>query len=238
MLIRTSNLTGDVDAGSSVTIGRSDATDIPVGPEDLGISREAAVIRFVGDSWVVENVGRRAFFLVEPNGEVEVSPTSEGFRRRIIHEHVWLRFAGAEADYGVVLAVPEAELPPRARAAIVDGAETGSEPIERSTVMERRVELTSTERQSILAIYDGYLQLPPKYRRQPNSFRAAAAKLSVAEGKVKADHRRVVEKVARAGGPANGLVDRDGLVGWLLTRNVISYDDVERLPVLRQESSR
>ena len=69
---------------------------------------------------------------------------------------------------------------------------------------------------------------PPAYDPQPRSWRAAAARLRVEEGKVRADHRRVAQKVAAAGGPdGGGSRYRDALIGWLLARGVVIRDDVE-----------
>ena len=97
--------------------------------------------------------------------------------------------------------------------------------------MEAPVRLTETERASVIAVYEHYLQLPPHYRREPRSFRAAAALLGVEEGKVKADLRRVQTKVAAAGGPApGGSRYRDALISWLHSRDVVRRIDLTTTP--------
>ncbi len=222
MIVRHGDVTLHVSARAQITFGRSEQCDITIDPSDLHISRTAGVVLFEGDSWVVENAGRRTFFLVEPGGEIEVSPTSAAFRRRILHQHCWLRVPGSTDDHAIVLTVSEDEMPSFRGPSLM-------RPGEATTAGEQPVKLTDNERRSTLAIYEGYLRLPPHHTRRPNSFRAVGARLGVEEGKVKADHRRVADKVITAGGPTDAHSNRDALIAWLLTRQIINAADVSEI---------
>ncbi len=204
-----------------VVIGRSMEADFQIAADDSSVSRLAALLRFEGDSWVLRNTGRRSIYLVEPTGEVELPPTEHGFERRIVHPDCWIRFPGQAEDHMVVLIADEFELPARETLDRDDSLAPTTE--------EQPVVLTDNERRSIVAIYASFLRLPPEYSRTPASFRAAAVVLEAAEGKVKSDHRRVVDKVLAAGGPPSVSFDRERLITWLLTRRIITSADLQLL---------
>ena len=214
-----------VDAGPSRTLwfGRDEAADLQVTtPDDVGVSRRAGEIRFDEFAWRVTNTGRRSFFLVEAGREVELLPDAlDRSTHLVFHADTWIRVPAATGDVALVLDVPEDERPQAASLHVDAGAG------EASTVVEDDVHLTDNERRSVLAVYEGYLALPPRYRREPASYRAAARRLGVEEGKVKADLRRVQEKVARAGGPADGgSRARDTLIEWLASRGTVGRADL------------
>lgn len=200
---------------TQLIIGRESACDIVLDDPDRNISRRAAVLAFDTDTWTVQNTGRRTFHLVEPSGEIEVGPTTTNSTRRIVHQHCWLRFPSTK-DHAVVLVIPDHELP----SPTFEAAPSANE----HTIEETTPTFTENELRSLRAIYEGYLRLPPHYTRRPNSFRAVAVRLGVEQGKVKADHRRAIEKVIAAGGPTNAHTNRDGLVAWLLSRRVLEFD--------------
>lgn len=216
MQLHYGDTTITLDPTRQAVLGRSTQCDVVVDEHDTLISRQAGIIAFEHDSWTVQNTGRRTFMLVEPSGELELSPSTSS-KRRIVHHHTWLRFPGAK-DYAVVLTIPSGELP------------TSEEPLRLTdiseTVDEGQVVFTANERRSLEAIYQGYLQLPPHYTRRPHSFRSVSVRLGVEEGKVKADHRRAVERVIAAGGPSDAHSNRDALVAWLLSRGLLRFESI------------
>lgn len=221
LIIRSQTTEISATLNDEVVLGRSMEADFQIAADDSSVSRRAAMLRFEGDSWVLRNTGRRSIYLVEPTGEVELPPTEHGFERRIVHPDCWIRFPGQPQDHVVVLIVDEFELPAREVLEHTDSLAPTTE--------ERPVVLTENERRSIVAVYAAFLKLPPEYARAPVSFRAAAVQLNAAEGKVKADHRRVVDKVLAAGGPDSVSSNRERLITWLLTRRVITSADLALL---------
>jgi len=187
------------------------------------VSRRAGRIAFGRYAWELTNIGRRSFYLVDAGTEVELQPAGQGRESLpVLHDDAWIRVPCEGADIAVVLEIPTTERPDLR--ADLAGSESAT------TDLESPMTLTDNELLSVLAIYENYLQLPPAYRREPNSFRAAAHRLRVEEGKVKADLRRAQEKVARAGGPGGGGSRyRDALIEWLMSRGVVRRRDRERL---------
>lgn len=220
MILRHSGSEWSVDETMVATFGRSHDRVIPVGlePRDATISREAGELRRTDEQWQVINTGSRSFFLVEPGGEVEIAAPGSGRSAALIaHDYVWLRLPGEAGDHAVEVELALDELPDHQPTTSAEGADE-------ATNVEAPIQLTDNEQRSVVAVYESYLQLPPRYRREPRSLRAAAARLGVEEGKVKADLRRVQDKVATAGGPAPGGVrHRDVLISWLMARGVIDH---------------
>lgn len=225
MMLRHRDLTATFDITEPATFGRHADASIPVGvdPVDTRVSRRAGEIRFDGGTWIVVNTGRRPMFLVEPAGETELAPAGAGRSDiPVVYDGCWLRIPGTDVDHAVEVGVPADERP----AFDTIAASVSS----LATEVENRISLTTNELRSVLAIYESYLALPPHYRREPRSFRAAGHRLRVEEGKVKADLRRVQDKVARAGGPAEGGHRyRDTLISWLLSREVVTRHDLALL---------
>jgi hypothetical protein len=217
-----------VAAGPSDTpwFGRDETADLRVTtPDDVSVSRRAGELRYDDFAWRVTNTGRRSFFVVEAGREIELLPDAlDRSTHLVFHADTWLRIPAAAGDVALVLDVPEEERPDPT-SLLVDARSDAA-----STLVEDDVHLTDNERRSVLAVYEGYLALPPRYRREPASYRAAAKRIGVEEGKVKADLRRVQEKVARAGGPADGgSRARDALVEWLISRRLVCRADLARL---------
>lgn len=207
------------------TFGRHRANEIALfaAADDTAISRRGGRFEFFRGSWHVRNTGSRSFFVVEPSAEVEVFPPTLGRDLIEIGQlDAWVRLPG-ERDHALEVFVEGAdEAEPSFDSHSLDSAQTE---------IEVPVRLTTTERRSVLAVYEHYLRLPPMYRREPRSFRAAAALLHVEEGKVKADLRRVQAKVAAAGGPSGGGSRyRDVLISWLHSRQVVRRADLEARP--------
>jgi len=226
VLASTLTLSLPLTPGQSASFGRRHEHQLPIGvdPVDPWVSRDAGRLHSEG-RWFVENTGSRAFFLVEPGGEVEVFPPGRG--RSVVsidHGDSWIRVPGTTSDHAIVLDVPPEErplvvLPPPDEASASAG-----------TMVEGAVSLTANELRSVVAVYEQFLLLPPHYRREPKSFRAAAHRIGVEEGKVKADLRRVQQKVQGAGGPADGGPRyRDALISWLMARTVVRRQDVALL---------
>lgn len=225
MRVSLGDSTIDVAQGDELTFGRGDDVHVTIAlaPGDVSVSRRAGVFSFDEFAWRITNTGRRSFFLVSRGVERELTPgTPDTATTLVLSEHAWIRVPTGDGDVALVLRIPASERPP-AHAVVASDRSDGTTP-------EGAVALTRNELRSVLAVYEGYLQLPPRYRREPNSFRAAAHRLSVEEGKVKADLRRVQEKVAVAGGPAQGGSRyRDALIVWLMSRNCVTPGD---LPLL------
>lgn len=226
MLIQSRAGERRLDPPHACTFGRGEGSDLLIGadPVDRSISRQSGMIAWEHDRWAIHNTGSRAFFLVEPGGEAEMVPDTD-LSRPVIWNHTWIRVPGIEGDHALVLVVADDELPRAER-----GGDTGSSGARAGdpTFTEGTVTLTPNELRSVVAVYEGYLLLPPAYDPQPRSWRSAAARLRVEEGKVRADHRRVAQKVAAAGGPdGGGSRYRDALIGWLLARGVVVRDDVD-----------
>ena len=219
MIIRYGATERAVGIDEEPTFGRSADNPVRVGldPRDAAISRRAGRLRFRSLHWEVENTGSRSFYLVEPGGEVELVAAGSGRSSALLaYAYTWLRLPGEHVDHAVELQLEADELPSSGPPVGVSG--------DVSTAVEGPVTLTENELRSVVAVYESYLQLPPRYRREPRSFRAAAARLRVEEGKVKADLRRVQQKVADAGGPrAGGVRYRDVLVSWLMARQVVHH---------------
>ncbi len=217
MRVISANVDVDVDTASHVTFGRGDDVDIRVASaEDTAVSRRAGSMAFDRFAWRITNIGRRSFFVVEAGEEIELRPDAHDHStHQILHDETWIRIPASHGDIALVLDIPPTERPEPA-ALHVSGADGG-------TLVEQEVRLTDNELRSVVAVYEGFLALPPRYRREPNSYRAAAHRISAEEGKVKADLRRVSEKVAKAGGPDDGgSRARDTLIGWLASRGVVS----------------
>lgn len=217
-----------VAAGPSDTpwFGRDETADLRVTtPDDVSVSRRAGELRYDDFAWRVTNTGRRSFFVVEAGREIELLPDAlDRSTHLVFHADTWLRIPAAAGDVALVLDVPEEERPDPTSLRVDARSDAAS------TLVEDDVHLTDNERRSVLAVYEGYLALPPRYRREPASYRAAAKRIGVEEGKVKADLRRVQEKVARAGGPADGgSRARDALVEWLISRRLVCRADLARL---------
>lgn len=219
MIVRYGAVEIAVGLGDEPSFGRSTEHAIGVGlePRDTAISRRAGYLRFRSSSWHIENTGSRSFYLVEPAGEVELAAAGRGRSAAMLaHPYSWLRLPGEQGDHAL-----EFELDPKELPAAPPSERDG---LTESTAVEDPVMLTDNELRSVVAIYESYLHLPPRYRREPRSFRAAAARLRVEEGKVKADLRRVQQKVAEAGGPRDGGARyRDVLISWLMARQVIEH---------------
>jgi hypothetical protein len=225
VILRRGTDTVTVAPGARATFGRSTETDLPVGadPVDHRVSRRAGEVRFDGGTWIVVNTGRRSLFLVEPAGETELSPGGAGRSEvPVVYDGCWVRVPGHGVDHAVELDIPATERP---AFDLVSGSSSAL-----ATAVEATVTLTTNELRSVLAVYESYLALPPHYWREPRSFRAAGHRLRVAEGKVKADLRRVQAKVARARGPAEGGGRyRDALISWLMSREVVVRRDLALL---------
>lgn len=209
----------DVDVTAEVTFGRSPDADLQVtASDDTTVSALAGTLLFDRFAWRVVNTGRRPFFVVEAGEEFELRPAShDQSAHQVLHDETWIRVPAAHGDVAIVLSVPEGERPSPSAIAHAGGG----------TLVEQDVHLTENERRSVAAVYEGYLSLPPAYRREPNSYRAAARRIGAEEGKVKADLRRVQDKVARAGGPdEGGSRARDALIAWLASRRVITRADL------------
>lgn len=213
----------DVDVGTEVTFGRGDDVDVRVaGPDDTTVSRRAGSLAFDRFAWRVANVGRRPFFVVEAGDEIELRPGAHDQSvHQILHDETWIRIPAVPGDRALLLSIPDDERPVPSSL---------GKPSEGGTLVEDDIHLTENERRSVAAVYEGYLSLPPRYRREPNSYRAAARRIGAEEGKVKADLRRVQEKVSRAGGPdGGGSRARDALVAWLASRRVVTRADLALL---------
>ena len=225
MILRSGEACVALDPSERASFGRGPDSDFIVGsdPVDRLVSRRAGEVRFEGGTWIIMNTGRRPMFIVEPAGETELRPPGTGGSEApVLYNDCWLRLPGTSRDHAIELSVPASERPPLAIVLSSDST--------LATIVETRVVLTANELQSVLAIYESYLALPPFYHREPRSFRAAGYRLGVAEGKVKADLRRVQDKVARAGGPADGgLRYRDALISWLMSREVVQRDQLGML---------
>lgn len=214
----------DVSPGERLSFGRGEDVDLAVAPtDDAMVSRDAGLIAWDRFAWHVTNTGRRTFFVVEAGQEVELLPGhTDRSSHGIFHDETWLRVPTAAGDVAVILEIPDHERP-EAAAVAASSAPDG-------TLIERDVTLTDNELRSVVAVYESFLALPPRYRREPNSYRAAANRIRAEEGKVKADLRRVQEKVARAGGPAEGgSRARDALIAWLASRDVVTRADLSVL---------
>ncbi len=214
----------DVDTSTTVTFGRGDDVDIRVAAaDDVSVSRRAGRLEFDRFAWRLTNVGRRSFSVVEAGEEIELRPDAhDRSAHQILHDETWIRIGVAHGDAALVLSIPDSERP---APSALHGLDAGG-----GTLVEQDVHLTDNERRSVVAVYEGYLALPPHYRREPNSYRAAARRLGAEEGKVKADLRRVQEKVGKAGGPAEGgSRARDALIAWLASRRVVTRDDLALL---------
>lgn len=225
MILRNGAASVTLTTAERAAFGRSATADLAVGAEPLDkrVSRHAGEVYFEAGAWTVANTGRRAFYLVEPSGETELSPAGAGRSAvSLIYDGCWLRIPGSAGDHAVELDVPSGERPP------FDGVSGSSSSL--ATIVEASVTLTENELRSVLAVYESYLALPPHYQREPRSFRAAGHRLRVEEGKVKADLRRVQAKVTRAGGPAEGgRRYRDTLISWLMSREVVHRRDLALL---------
>ncbi len=225
MLVRVDDETVDLRPADRLVFGRSPGDGLVVAPDDRRVSRSAGELEFDVFAWRVTNIGRRSFSLVMAGRERELLPSESApgdSSALITHRDAWLRIPGSDGDHAIEVLAPENERP-AASALGVDDLSAG-------TVLEQEVVLTVNELTSVVAVYEGYLALPPTYRREPNSYRAAARRLRVEEGKIKADLRRVQQKVARAGGPeVSGARSRDTLIMWLVSRDCVSRDDLELL---------
>lgn len=213
-----------VSPGESLSFGRGEQVDLSIVPaDDATVSRRAGQLTWDAFAWRVRNTGRRPFFVVEAGRELELAPgNNDRSSHRIFHDETWLRVPTETGDVAVILDIPDEERPDSA--AIIASDTAGG------TVIERAVTLTDNELRSVVAVYENFLTLPPLYRREPNSYRAAAHRIGAEEGKVKADLRRVQEKVARAGGPAEGgSRARDALIAWLASRGVVRRADLALL---------
>ena len=229
MLVRSNGMELLVGPGDTVTFGRRSTHPVPVGvtPPDQLVSRDAGSIKFQGGGWRLSNTGSRSFFLVEPGEEIELPPPARGHRELLVDvADSWIRVTGTDRDHAIELLIPDDELPIRITPVAI------TLDMERTIVEGDGTTLTDNELRSVIAIYEHYLLLPPHYRREPRSFRAAGKRIGAEEGKVKADLRRVQQKVAAAGGPAEGGARyRDALISWLLSRGVVRRSD---LPILDQ----
>lgn len=226
MRVRVHDSVVDADRSTTVWFGRDEDADLQVTmPDDVGVSRRAGEVRFDDLAWRVTNTGRRSFFVVEAGREVELLPDAlDRSTHLVFHADSWIRIPAATGDVALLLDIPEDERPRPASLHV----ETGEG--EATTIVEDDVHLTDNERRSVLGVYEGFLALPPRYRREPASYRAAARRLGVEEGKVKADLRRVQEKVARAGGPDDGgSRARDALIEWLISRRIVYRADLSLL---------
>ncbi len=176
-------------------------------------------------AWRITNTGRRSFFVVEAGREIELLPDAlDRSTHLVFHADTWIRIPAAAGDVAIVLDIPLDERPDPASLQVDIGSGDAT------TLVEDEVHLTENERRSVIAVYEGYLALPPRYRREPASYRAAARRIGAEEGKVKADLRRVREKVARAGGPDDGgSRARDALVEWLVSRGIVRRGDLTLL---------
>lgn len=213
----------EVDVSAEVTFGRSSEADLQVtASSDATVSSVAGTLSFDRFAWRVVNIGRRSFFVVEAGEEIELRPGAhEQSAHQILHDESWIRVPAGHGDVAIVLSIPQTERPERSAISVAVGG---------GTLVEQDVHLTENELRSVAAVYEGYLSLPPAYRREPNSYRAAARRIGAEEGKVKADLRRVQDKVARAGGPdEGGSRARDALIGWLASRGVITRADLRLL---------
>jgi len=219
MLLQGPSGTWKIEPPTAATFGRSQTNDLLIGhqPADRAVSRAAGRIVWSSDRWVVENLGSRSFFVVEPGGENELI-AGVGATHPLTANHSWIRVPGADGDHAILCTVADDELPAPER------HQTNT--VGDVTLAEGTVSLTPNELRSVVAVYEGYLLLPPAYDPQPRSWRAASRRLRVEEGKVRADHRRVAQKVAAAGGPdGGGSRYRDALIGWMLSRGVVTPDD-------------
>lgn len=215
VIVRSDGVDVSVIPGETLSFGRALANRLVVGDGDRALSRQAGRFQFQESCWQVINTGRQPFYLVAPDGDVEVAPSGQAYWQLLRAPFSWIRLPGTGCDYSLVVIVPDSELPHGQAAALRSTGEV--------TIGGAPITLTSNEQRSVEAIYRGFLSLPPLYRREPRSFRAVAVALGVTEAKVKADHRRVVEKVKAAGGPPDGQTNREGLICWLLTRGVIEF---------------
>lgn len=210
--------------GELLVFGRGVDVDIAVTTaDDAGVSRRAGELSWDRYAWRVRNIGRRAFFVVEAGYEIELLPEAhERSAHQLLHDDAWIRVPIEDGDVAVVLQIPESERPEPASLLATDTPE--------GTIIETGVTLTDNELRSVVAVYEGFLALPPFYRREPNSYRAAAHRIGAEEGKVKADLRRVQDKVARAGGPTEGGSRvRDTLIGYLASRGVVRREHLDLL---------
>lgn len=223
----------DLSTGDELVFGRGDESDLvlAVADGDRSISRKAGRFRFDRYAWHIENIGRRSFFVVQLGTERELVPDHPSASSTVlVTADPWIRVPSDSGDLAVVLEIEESECPPPDALAVSDGT--------LRTTPEHQVKLTDNELRSVVALYERYLELPPRYRREPNSFRAAARRLQVEEGKVKADLRRVQAKVARAGGPtAGGSRYRDALIQWLVSRRVVDRSDLVVLSISRADGN-
>lgn len=204
--------------GESISFGRDTNNDLVLGDDDLHVSRRAGRIHHRGRVVEVSNLGSRSLRVVEPRGEFELSAEAEIVSHSVGSRFSWIRLIGERRDYaiGVVADVADPGEPP--------GMSAVDAPAGRETVRAPTMSLTENEHRTMVAIYRHFLVPPPRYRRQPRSFRAAARELSVTEAKCKADHRRVVAKVEQAGGPSDGHTNREALLAWLLCRGHLQFD--------------
>ncbi len=216
----------ELTPGETFVFGRGTDADLQVtdGPDDVRVSRRAGRLEFDTFAWRVTNIGRRPFFVIVAADENELVP-GDGAQAStlMLSDDPWIRIPTSTGDAALEMSIPSDERPDQR---VLEATGTSAA----ATVVERTVTLTDNELRSVVAVYAGYLSLPPHYRREPNSYRAAANRLRVEEGKVRADLRRVREKVQRAGGQlSGGSRARDELIQWLSSRRVVRREHLQVL---------
>ncbi len=180
-----------------VVIGRGSAADLSLDPEDLGISRRAAVLEPLGPCWRLTNGSTNRPLLVrEPTGVGTVLPA--GGTRSVPDGGVTIVVEGLLRRHGIrvlpeIPAGPSTDLP------------HGNQEVDLVTL---DVPLpTAAEREALVALAAGYLADFPRWDPRPLTYTEAGERLGMRASTVRKRVEWYRRRLVRAGFAGGELAD-------------------------------
>ncbi|HEX9994068.1 MAG TPA: FHA domain-containing protein [Acidimicrobiales bacterium] len=207
-----------LEAGATLSFGRSATCDIRIGADDHGVSRRAGEFRRDGPSVVVVNTSDRVTLLVVDEFGMP-HPVAPLRSHVIVGTPAQVVVQGSIRGYA--LAVRMTEAPPAAVPVVVADGEA-------PTTYE--VELGPKDRLALLALFEGYLRPFPRYQPHPRTYAEAAERLGWRKAALTRRVDRIRERLTDAGVP-NVVGDHglDNLAQFVLTGRLLTPED---LPLL------
>jgi hypothetical protein len=209
-----------VAPGASLTFGRSEACDVCLDPDDVGISRLAGSIECVEGVWFVTNRSTtRPLSAVDPIGFRSVLAPG---RRIAVDDRLSIIVEGQVRRHELVVT---ATLGHPASAPVEATNEVGT-----PTEMGGNVSYSAEDRQALAALFAGYLQPFPRYDPRPRSYADAAAQLGWPRTTLVKRIEYIRVRLVRAGVPSlQGERAMEALAEHVIATGVLTRADLDRL---------